>query len=141
MVDNIESKSQRIMITNFENCVDYLTNDGKHVSQGIVEKFNGNLVIASVHALNLQVLSRRDDLISLTYLLVYLIQGHLCFVAKEFVPDEYQFNYVLSGKNKLTPQRLCSTSRAKILIEFVTEIDNINFQEKPNYDKLRNILK
>lgn len=45
--------------------------------------------MASKNALNFQRVSRRDDFISLTYLLVYMIQGHLCFIAKDFVPEQY----------------------------------------------------
>lgn len=75
------------MITNFEYCTEYLTADGKHIQPGKVSKFKGNLAMASKNALNFQRVSRRDDLISLTYLLVYMVQGHLCFIAKDFVPE------------------------------------------------------
>ena len=37
----------------------------------------GNMAFGSVNAMNFKSVSRRDDLISLTYLLVYLIQGRL----------------------------------------------------------------
>ena len=45
--------------------------------------FQGNLIFASKHCFNLVTHSRRDDLISLAYLLLYLIDGDLAFLTKE----------------------------------------------------------
>ena len=41
--------------------------------------FNGNLAFCSKNAMNFSVTSRRDDLISLTYMLLYMHQGKLLF--------------------------------------------------------------
>lgn len=47
---------------------------GKHVEPTEVPIFQGNIVFSSVNQLNFKTTSRRDDLISLFYLLVYLLQ-------------------------------------------------------------------
>lgn len=55
------------------------------------------MIFASRHCFNLVTHSRRDDLISLSYLLLYLIDGDLAFLTKEGSSqndnmDEKQFN-------------------------------------------------
>ena len=41
------------------------------------------MVFASKHCFNLVTHSRRDDLISLAYLLLYLIDGDIAFLSKD----------------------------------------------------------
>ena len=49
--------------------------EGKHVSCEIVETFKGNCVFASLNHLEFKTTSCKDDLISLVYLLTYLMKG------------------------------------------------------------------
>ena len=124
-------------MTNFEHCTDYIKVDGAHISEGQVDKFKGNVAMASVNALHLRKLSRRDDLVSLTYMLIYMIEGHLVFMAQQYMPLKYHYNYIRVGKLHLTPEQLCMTPRAKLFINFVREIFNLSFEEQPNYEKLK----
>ena len=70
----------RIILMNFEHCTDYFTKDGVHKTRGLVDRFRGNASMASVNAMDFKRTSRRDDLISLTYLLTYMIQGFSTFI-------------------------------------------------------------
>ena len=47
---------------------------GEHLEQVDVDVFQGNIVFSTVDQLNFKSTSRRDDLISLLYILVYLLQ-------------------------------------------------------------------
>ena len=47
----------------------------QHISLSKVDKFRGNIAFSSVHQLQFEATSRRDDLISLFYLLIYLLQS------------------------------------------------------------------
>ena len=47
----------------------------------------GNVAFGSVNALSFNSLSRRDDLVSLAYMLVFLVTGEL-----DFLPDEEEEN-------------------------------------------------
>ena len=76
----------RVMLINMDRCLNYLTNEGKHIESGNEDKFAGNLVMSSINAMLFKKQSRRDDLISLTYLLIYMIQGFLPFVTKLTMP-------------------------------------------------------
>lgn len=47
---------------------------GEHYDQVNVETFEGNIVYSSPYQLDFKSTSRRDDLISLFYVLIYLLQ-------------------------------------------------------------------
>ena len=47
----------------------------QHILEGPVEKFYGNIQFASINQLGFRKTSRRDDVISLLYILVYLLNG------------------------------------------------------------------
>ena len=97
--------------------------------------------MSSVNAMNFLSLSRRDDMISLTYLLIYMIQGQLRFTVKNEIPLKCQFNYIKNGKMQQVPEKLCVTPRAKLLVNFVKYVHNLAFEEQPDYQMMRQMLK
>ena len=48
---------------------------GKHIEKSRLDTFRGNMIFASINQLNFFSTSRRDDLISLVYLLIYFLRG------------------------------------------------------------------
>ena len=89
-----------------------------------MEIFRGNFLFASVNAFIFQTLSRRDDLISLGYLLVYLIDGDIPFLLSEEpgVPRKVVFNKIKEKKEKLLPEQLCQSKQAMLLLPFVKAV-------------------
>ena len=67
----------RYTLIDFGLCSDYLESNGDHKTNENQGMFQGNLALASANALEYMTTSRKDDLISLLYLLIYLLQGHL----------------------------------------------------------------
>ena len=53
---------------------------------------------------------------------------------------QYQFDYVRSGKTQITPHKLCNTDRAKLFVNFIKEVNGLAFEEKPDYEKYREML-
>ena len=55
---------------------------GEHTRNKLLSEFRGNFLYASTNQLNFETTSRRDDMISLFYLLVNLLHGGIapCFV-------------------------------------------------------------
>ena len=74
--DSLESLSD-IRLIDFGLCTSYIDEKNQHIKKTDQTTFFGNIAMGSVNAMNYKSVSRRDDLISLTYLLVYMIQGHL----------------------------------------------------------------
>lgn len=82
-----------------------------------IEKiFEGNLVFASKNTLKMISTSRRDDLMSLCYLMLYLVDGKLPFLV-ESADDSFnildfekeKFDIIMKLKNKLTAREMCSS--------------------------------
>ena len=66
----------------------YLDASGKHVPIAKEQVFSGNMIFASKNAFNMVTQSRRDDLISLCYFMIYLVDGDLDFLDKDGGDDE-----------------------------------------------------
>lgn len=48
---------------------------GKHILEDEVETFRGNMIFGSLNQLNFMTTSRRDDLISLCYMIIYMLNN------------------------------------------------------------------
>ena len=85
--ENIFEK-YNIIIIDFGFSTSYLQKGtDEHVEKGVVDTFRGNIVFSSLHQLKFKITGRRDDLISILYVLVYLFK-------KGFYPGFIQFNKV-----------------------------------------------
>ena len=102
-----------------------------------------------MHTFNMLTQSRRDDLISLCYFLLYLVDGDLAFLQKEQEQEaesvlaewkQEEFNRIKQLKNALAPEAICESEEGQRLLPFVKEIFALQFEERPNYDKLRFML-
>lgn len=83
--------------------------------------------------------SRRDDLISMCYLMIYLVNnGKIPWRISGYSP-EAAFEKIKSQKLRMTLDTLC-TKNAVCLKNFVSEIFGLDFDSKPDYDKLKSIL-
>ena len=115
--------------------------------------FRGNMIFASVNQFKFKITSRRDDLISLVFMLVFLFNdGNLPFISEE--QDSMQrnqiFQQIKQAKLEMTPANLCNkncnpadpatSSRASCLIEFATEVFQLGFSDTPDYDRFMKLL-
>ncbi|GJY76588.1 casein kinase 1-like protein HD16 [Tanacetum coccineum] len=94
--------------------------------------FRGTIRYASVHAHLGRTGSRRDDLESLAYTLIFLIKGRLPW--QGYQGDNKSF-LVCKKKMATSPELMCCfcPSPFKLFLEAVT---NMKFDEEPNYGKL-----
>jgi casein kinase 1 len=124
----------------------YKDQDGKHLPENNRVLFAGNILFSSVTAFrnkckylasltNLEP-SRRDDIISLLYMLVYLINGKNHWLGDLNPSDLGYFRKVGQIKKQLNAETLC-VHDALCLKEFAAEVFRIQFSEQPNYAKLK----
>ena len=73
----------KIKIIDFGLAKKFIEPNGSHVPKKKEKLFQGNLIFASKNAFKLNTLSRRDDLISLVYFLLYLVEGDLVFLSND----------------------------------------------------------
>jgi serine/threonine protein kinase len=83
--------------------------------------------------------SRRDDLESLIYVIVYLVRGSLPWQGITIQPGQIHEDEVLRVKQATTVKALCEGLPQRF-IEFVEHIQSLEFWEKPDYNFLLSIL-
>lgn len=62
-----------IHLVDFGFATKYKDKNGNHIELGDLQKFEGNICFSSVAQMEFKTTSRKDDLISVCYLLIYLI--------------------------------------------------------------------
>lgn len=129
----------KIRLIDYGLCKKYVDQNGEHKKQQNETVFEGNITFASKNALNLKSLSRRDDLMQLCYLLLYIIDGDLIFFDdNDDLTQSQIYIKVKQMKNRLSPEILCSQNEeTQILAPFMKEIFALDFPEKPNYQRLK----
>ena len=83
--------------------------------------------------------SRRDDLESLVYVIVYLVKGSLPWQGITVQPGQIHQDEVLRVKQATTIKALCE-GLPQPFVEFVEHIRCLGFRDKPDYYFLRSIL-
>ena len=69
-----------IRLIDFGLSTEYLDPEGKHIKLELTKEFKGTMAMSSKYSMSFYSLSRRDDLISLTYLLIYMRTGQLDYL-------------------------------------------------------------
>ena len=129
-----------IYVVDFGLCKKYRSSKtGKHMLPKLTKKFNGTLRYASLNVVKGKESSRRDDLISLGYMLIYLIKRELPWEAdfKKLNRERY-FNLLLS-KDTDGFGRLFNNIPSEIK-EFVKYSKNLKFEQDPDYAYLRSLF-
>ena len=124
LVGNHDEKDlHKIRLIDFGISKKYLDENGDHIKQMDENLFKGNFLYASVNAFNFVSLGRRDDLISLIYLLVYLVDGTSPFdinLGQPKTPEtrRREFNFIRELKTSISLEKLCGSKVAQKLIPF-----------------------
>ncbi|KAK7343248.1 hypothetical protein VNO77_11848 [Canavalia gladiata] len=109
------------------------TSNGQHVDYDQrPDMFRGTVRYASVHAHLGRTASRRDDLESLAYTLIFLHKGRLPW--QGYQGDSKSF-LVCKKKMGTSPEILCCFCPAPFK-QFLEIVVNMKFDEEPNYSKL-----
>ncbi|XP_061369572.1 casein kinase 1-like protein HD16 isoform X3 [Gastrolobium bilobum] len=96
--------------------------------------FRGTVRYASVHAHLGRTGSRRDDLESLAYTLVFLLRGRLPWQGFQVIIGENKGFQVCKKKMATSPEALCCFCPQPFR-QFVEYVVNLKFDEEPNYAK------
>lgn len=150
-VKSMQKSSKNIFETHSVNIIDfgfatpYLDLDHEsrqHLSKYEVDMFRGNLVFASPNQLKFHSTSRRDDLISLFYLIVFMFKrGQMPgFDIHDDEDKNKQFKTIRDVKFKYRASDLCCDN-TKELIRFMREVFSYRFKDTPRYDYLRGLLR
>ena len=97
-----------------------------------------NIIFGSINSLTGIELSRRDDLISLEYILIYLIKG--CLPWENIKKNKKEKIKDIIKIKKLYKDKLVEGLPEEIKL-FFNYINNLKFEEEPDYLYLKNLLK
>ena len=111
-----------LYLIDFGFCKSYLDND-VHVKIKPTHNMIGSINYASITSHKRYELSRRDDLESLCYMLLYFLKGSLPWNS---ISDE---NVVV----KLKYEILNDNSYPAVLLDFLKYVRTMEYEEKPNY--------
>ena len=104
------------------------------------KKLTGTARYASIHALEAYEQSRRDDLESVGYVLMYFLRGNLPWQGLKVRSKEDRYKKILERKRETTSEDLCKNYPHEFF-EYVDYTRNLEYEENPDYDFLRQKFK
>ena len=115
---------------------------GKHIKYTLTGKLFGTLRFLSYNATRGLEQSRRDDLESVGYMLVFLSGKGLPWQGYSIHGPKAKTNYqkILELKKKTEPENICR-SLPKEFSEYINYCRRLYFEQTPDYEYLRNLFK
>ena len=111
----------------------------KHIKQVKGLDITGTVRYSSISSHLGRTQSRRDDLESLAYVIVYLVKGRLPWQGVAIRPGQVRHDKVLKIKQAITANTLCE-GMLQPFLEFVQHIQSLDFEDEPDYRYLRSLL-
>ena len=101
--------------------------------------FKGNMMFSSKYSFMGHTLSRRDDIISILYILIFLINGRIP-LDKNTMSMRQQFEKIRKLKVHNSAKKYCKgkSIHFRAILEYAYKIE---FDEKPNYTYIKFLLK
>ena len=112
---------------------------GRHVKFSKNTYFSGNLKYSSANTMKGIIPSRRDDLESLGYMLIYLYKQKLPW-DNLICKNKYEFSQKIFEIKKLLPIKMLCEDLPKEIIQFMKYVKTLKFEEEPKYEYLTKIL-
>ena len=123
----LNGDNKRIFIIDFGFCKSYLSDGVNHMPQKKTHNLIGSQTYASINAHRFIELSRRDDIESLGYMLIYFYKGFLPWQTFDY---ENTNDKIIQLKQQIIKEE---TYVPKVLANYMNYVRNLGFSEKPNY--------
>ena len=138
-------KSHILYLCDFGISKKYWANHA-HIKKKFIGKFSGTERFASVNSLEGNQQSRKDDLMSIAYVLILFLKGSLPWDDPILIDRNYDkvIRKIIKGKLEMKKsteiEKLCK-GLPKEILTFTQYINGLEFDEVPNYQKMKNYLK
>ena len=130
-----------IYVVDFGLCKKYRSSKtGKHILFKKTGKFSGTLIYASSNVVKGMEASRRDDLISLGYMLIYLLKRNLPWESSFKNLDKYKYNELINLK-ETDGNNLLFKNIPKEFVEYIKYTKSLKFEQAPDYSYLQSLFK
>ena len=134
-------KSHIVYVLDFGLSKKYWSSSHKcHIPFCKGKKLTGTARYASINALSGFEQSRRDDLESIGYIIMYFVRGSLPWQGLKINKKDDRYKKICEKKKETSAAELCS-GFPKEFENFVQYTRNLQFTEVPNYNYLRSLLK
>ena len=128
-----------IYIIDFGLSKKYKSDRGNHVKFTISKHITGTPRFCSVNAMRGVEQSRRDDLESLCYLIIYFCRGFLPWQGLKITSKLQRFEAIKKMKKFIKIESLCEDCPEEI-INFCKYTKHLDFEENPNYEYMKNLF-
>ena len=136
----IGKRNKFLYLIDFGLCKKYRSSrTNKHYPFEQGKHLVGNARYSSINALEGYSQSRRDDLESLGYVLIYLCLGKLPWQGKISNSKEDKYYKILEIKKSITPSELCESLPPQFE-EYIKYVRNLKYEEDPDYTYLKNLF-
>ena len=115
-------------------------NTGKHIELVKNKRLTGTARYASINTHTGFEQSRRDDLESLGYTLIYLIKGHLPWQGIQGTTKKERRQNILKSKMKTSIEKLCN-GLPNEFAKYLRYCRRLEFEERPDYHYLKSIFR
>ena len=112
---------------------------GKHIKYSNTKSIIGSLFFASINALKGFEHSRRDDLESFGYVIIYLANKGVMPWSKYYKKENKEFGKIKKLKIETSEEVLCK-GLPNIFSEYIKYVKKLEFEQKPDYKYLRNLF-
>ena len=130
-----------IYIVDFGLCKKYKSSKtGKHIRLRNTKKFNGTIKYSSVNIIKGIESSRRDDLISLGYVLIFLYKRNLPW-RMNFRDLKYKQYLELIHSKETNDDKKLFEGIPKDFEEYILYTQKLKFEEDPNYEYMKGLFK
>jgi len=135
----INNNRYYIYMIDFGLAKPFKNNERVHMKMNTGKKLVGTARYASINSHNGIEISRRDDLESLIYLLIYFLKGSLPWQGLPGRTREEKYEIIKQRKISTTNEALCMSLPIEFLY-FLNHVKSLQFKEKPKYKYLRELL-
>ena len=135
----IYNKKSIVYICDFGLCKKFRDQNGKHIPFKDGRSLTGTARYASIYSHFGYELSRRDDLESLAYSLIYFSRGSLPWMGIKAKNKNEKYNKIFEKKLNSSITLLCD-KLPKEFIDFIHYIKDLAFEDKPDYQYLKSLL-
>ena len=123
-----------IYITDFTSAKRFKDkNTLEHIKYYISNKYNGNYIFGSINSLRGVELSRRDDLESLAYMLIYFLKGNLPWEHIKSSNNDEKKRKIYQIKKNYNLSILCNGLPEEFKL-FLNYVKSLTFLEEPDYN-------
>ena len=112
---------------------------GKHLKFNFTGKLTGTVRFASANALRGGEQSRRDDLESIAYMIIFFMRGKLPWQGVTGTKKMERYLKIYKMKKNVTPEDLCKSLPPQ-MAQFTKYVKQLEFEQEPDYNYLRSLF-